>query len=52
MRAERHALVPLNRGPIDLDEWQADARLPLLRGVKDQIVERLADLVVLAVERV
>ena len=37
---------------IDLLEREGGGRLPLLRAAQDQVVERVADAVVLAVERV
>ena len=45
-------LVPLNGDPVDLLEREGGGRLPLLRAAQDQVVERVADAVVLAVERV
>jgi len=36
-------LVPFDRGSLDANEREADRRLPLLRRLEDEVVERLAD---------
>ena len=45
-------LIPLDGRALDADEGEGNAGLPLLRGLQDQIVQRLADLRVLSIERV
>ena len=52
MNVHDSAYIPFHGSAVNLDEWQADARLPLLRGVKDEVVERLADLAANATPRV
>ena len=52
MNVHDSAYIPFHGSAVNLDERQAHARLPLLGRVQDEVVERLADLVVLAVERV
>ena len=37
-------LVPLNDGPLNLEEWQADRRLPVLGALENEVVERVTDL--------
>lgn len=44
-------LVPLDRRADNADKGECDARLPVLRRLEDEIVQRLTDLCVLAVER-
>ena len=41
---ERCSLVPLDDCPLDLKVGQADARLPRLRRVEEQVVEGVPDL--------
>ena len=41
-------LVPLDDRAFNLEEGQADARLPVLRALQNQVVEGVADLGVLA----
>tara|TARA_B100000575_G_C22998990_1_gene575733 strand:- start:240 stop:524 length:285 start_codon:yes stop_codon:yes gene_type:complete len=41
-------LVPLDDGALNLEEGQADRRLPVLRAFEDQVVEGIPDLGVLA----
>ena len=45
-------LVPLHIRPLNPDERQADARGPVLRALEDEVVQRLAQLRVLTVERI
>ena len=42
-------LVPFDGGAGDLDERQGDGRLPLLRRLEHEVVQRIADARVLAV---
>ena len=37
-------LVPLDDGALDLEEGQADRRLPVLGALEDQVVELVTDL--------
>ena len=37
-------LVPLNDGALNLEKRQADRRLPVLRALENQVVERVTDL--------
>ena len=37
-------LVPLDDSPLDLEEGQADRRLPILGRTQDQVVEGVTDL--------
>ena len=41
---ERDSLVPLDDSALNLKVGQSDTRLPRLRRVEDEIVERVADL--------
>ena len=43
-------LVPLNGRALNLDEGKRHRRLPLLGRFQDQIVESIADAIVLTVE--
>jgi hypothetical protein len=40
--------TPLDDSALDLEEGQADRRLPVLRRLEDEVVERVADFRVLA----
>ena len=40
---KRCVLVPLDCRALDADERERDARLPVLRRLEDEVVERLAD---------
>ena len=42
-------LIPLDRRSFDAHEGQRNRRVPLLRRLHDQVVERFADLVILTV---
>ena len=37
-------LVPFDHSALDLEEGQADRRLPVLRRLEDEVVERVANL--------
>ena len=43
-------LIPLDGGANDADKGEGDAGLPVLGRLEDEVVQRLADLRVLAVE--
>ena len=43
VRFERGLLVPLDHRALDLEEGEADRRLPILGAFEDQVVERVAD---------
>lgn len=45
-------LVPFDGRTDDLDEGQRDLRVPLLRLLEDEVVQRLANLRVLTVVRI
>jgi hypothetical protein len=44
-------LVPLDDRALDLEEGEADRRLPILGAFEDQVVERVADLGLRAARR-
>ena len=45
-------LIPLDGGAVDADKRKGDGGLPVLGRLEDQVVERLPNFRILAVERI